>query len=337
MVLLSRVATVLYVLGRDLERTEHLARLLRVHFELSLDRSLPRGPRFWPDALELAGQRVNGPVSRDQAVGLLLGDPTGPSLRRSMESARAAAQAVRPSISIEVWEQVNALYWRLAEAGWRGEPYAFLRQVELGTQLIAGLADDTMAHDDSWNFVRLGKQLERAGNVARVVARRSAGLVGHEDDPVAWASVLRCCASYETFRVRFGATMSADAACRFLLLDRLSPRSAAFCVEQALAAVQQVDGPDGSSWPHRVLGQLAADFQYAEPARVGAAPAELTERFERHAAELHRALRETYFKPSQVALDWAGEQLARHPQQQQQHVSYTSSPSPSAGSDLLVP
>ena len=30
MALLSRVATVLYVLGRDVERTEHLARLLRL-------------------------------------------------------------------------------------------------------------------------------------------------------------------------------------------------------------------------------------------------------------------------------------------------------------------
>ena len=174
-----RVATVLYVLGRDLERTEHLARTLRVHFELSLDRSLPRGNRFWPDVLALTGRDVTGAMSRDQAVGLMLGDRSGPSLRRSMESARTAAQAVRPSISIEVWEQVNALYWRLAEAGWQGELYAFLHQVELGTQLIAGLVDDTMAHDDSWNFVRLGKQLRfRPSALARYLDERVSNVNG---------------------------------------------------------------------------------------------------------------------------------------------------------------
>src|SRR2546423_4436149 len=102
MALLSRVATVLYVLGRDLERTEHLARLLRIHWELSLDRSLPRGRRFWPRFLELAGRPPGTRAGRDEAVDLALLDSAGPSVRQSMESVRWAAQAVRPSLSTEV-------------------------------------------------------------------------------------------------------------------------------------------------------------------------------------------------------------------------------------------
>jgi uncharacterized alpha-E superfamily protein len=318
MALLSRVATVLYVLGRDVERTEHLARLLRVHLELSLDRPTPRGRRFWSDLLQLAGWVAPEPAVREHAVGLMMGDPRGPSLRRNLESARRAALAVRPTLSIEVWEQVNALYWRLSDAGWHGEPYDYLRQIELGTQLVAGLVDDTMAHDEAWSFVKLGKHVERAANVIRLVSRKREELAEHLDDPIVWAGVLRCCASLEAFRLRFGASMTADAVSRFLLLDRLSPRSVGFCVEQALCAVRAIDGPDRETAPHRLLGRLFAAFQYADPVRAGASPGDLAARFEEYSAELHRALRESYFQPSRLSLDLAGDQLGRNPQQQQQ-------------------
>jgi uncharacterized alpha-E superfamily protein len=318
MTLLSRVATVLYVLGRDVERTEHLARVLRVHFDLSLDRPAVSGSRSWSDFLQLAGWSAPEPVVRDYAVGLVLGDATGPSLRRTMESARGAAQAVRPSLSIEVWEQVNSLYWRLSEAGWQGELYGYLHQVEMGTQLIAGLVDDTMAHDEAWSFVKLGKHLERAASVTRLVARKSHELAQRQEDPIAWTSVLRCCASLEAFRLRFGASIAGDAVSRFLLLDRLSPRSAGFCIGEALAAVEAIDGAERASPAHRVLGRLFATLQYADPVRVGASPAEFAGPFADHVTELYRALRQSYFQPSTLALEVAGDGLRHNPQQQQQ-------------------
>src|SRR5207237_4558434 len=138
--LLSRVATVLYVLGRDVERTERLARLLRVHFELAPDRPASSG-RFWSDFLRLAGWPTPDSVTRDHALNLVLRGE-GESLRLAMESARRAAQAVRPSLSMEVWEQVNALYWRLSDERLDDGPSDVLRHVEMGTQLIAGLVDD---------------------------------------------------------------------------------------------------------------------------------------------------------------------------------------------------
>jgi uncharacterized alpha-E superfamily protein len=314
--LLSRVATVLYVLGRDVERTEHLARLLRVHFELSLDRPAPSG-QFWSDFLRLAGWAGDDPVTRDHALSLVLRGE-GESLRLAMESARRAAQAVRPSLSMEVWEQVNALYWRLSDDAFEDGPSDALRRVEMGTQLIAGLVDDTMAHDEAWRFVKLGKHLQRAANVTRLVTHKWRELAGQADDAIAWAGVLRCCASLEAFRLQDEGSTSAEAVSRFLLLDRQSPRSAGFCVAEALSAVRAIDGPGRESPPHRALGRLAATFQYADPERVGAAPAEVVARFDEQFGDLQRALRVTYFQPSRLSLQLADEPLSRHPQQQQQ-------------------
>jgi uncharacterized alpha-E superfamily protein len=318
MALLSRVATVLYVLGRDVERTEHLARLLRVHFELSLDRPASAGGRSWSDFLQLAGWPAPEPVVREHAVGLVLSDETGPSLRRTMESARRAAQSVRPSLSIEVWEQVNSLYWRLSETDAQGEMYGYLHELEMGTQLIAGLVDDTMAHDEAWSFVKLGKHVERAASVTRLVAHKSLELAERQEDPIAWASVLRCCASLEAFRLRFGATMAPETVALFLLLDRLSPRSARFCVGEALAAVRAIDASERASDAHRVLGRLFATYEYADPAAVGASPGAFAGRVGQHVIELYRALRQGYFQPSTIVREMEDDGLAHHPQQQQQ-------------------
>lgn len=316
MPLLSRVATTLYVFGRELESAEHLARILRVHSEMSLDRSLPRQARFWPAFLELAGWPAVRSARRDQAIGMAIGDPDGPSLARSVEAARQAAQAVRPSLSTEVFEQVNLLYWRIQEGGWEGSLYDHLHQLELATQLIGGLVEDTMAHDEAWSFVRLGKFFVRATGVTRLVVRKGVELARSGDDAVAWSSVLRCCSSFETYRFRLPAVTRAEAIA-FLLFDRVSPRSAGFGVAESLATVRRIDGADSGRPPHRALGQLAALFEYADPVDVVRAPAAFGNRVDRLAGEVARTLRQAYFQPIALA-NSVVEGLSSQPQQQQQ-------------------
>src|SRR5439155_8312234 len=116
--MLSRAATSLTLLGRHLERADHLARILGVNVSLSLDRTDEPGPDFWVRFMELAGWRASDTGKRDQAVEMVVAGTLGPSVRASIAAARLAAQAVRPSLPSELYEQVNALHWRGPEAGW---------------------------------------------------------------------------------------------------------------------------------------------------------------------------------------------------------------------------
>lgn len=318
MALLSRLATTLYVFGRELESAEHLARTLRVHAELSLDRALPRDRKLWLGFLELAGWSAPKPLPRDEAIRLALTDPTGPSLRRSVDASRQAAQSIRPSLSTEVFEQVNALYWRLQEAGWEGDLYGYLHQVELSTQLIAGLADDTMPHDEAWDFLRLGRFFARASNTTRLVVRKSRELARVGEDAMAWSGVLRCCSSFEAYRLRYAAAVGRERVVGFLLLDRQSPRSAGFCVDEALASVRRIGGQAGGGKPERALGRLSAMFAYADPAEVVRGPARFGSDFDRLGVEVARAIREAYFQPIEVASAGGDGERTRQPQQQQQ-------------------
>jgi uncharacterized alpha-E superfamily protein len=333
--MLSRVAVSLYVLGRHLERAEHVARILRVHSELALDRAVLRDERFWPRFLELAGWSLADHLNREQAIELAVAGSAGPSVRREVAEARRAAQSIRPSLSTEVYEQLNVLHWRLQDSGGRdSDLYSFLRGVELGAQLVSGLVDDTMAHDETWHFVRLGKFLQRAGDTTRLVLRKSAELARFADDAVDWAAALRCCTSFEPYQQRFAAPIDRERVVGYLLFDRVSPRSAAFCLGEALRCVQYVDGGEESE-PQRVLERMRALFEDPPPPpheivdfagtppdipppAGGGAVGGLEAAFGELRGELEGALRARYFLPSRLAVALPGDELVAHPHQQQQ-------------------
>src|SRR5712664_3891041 len=153
--MLSRAATSLTLLGRHLERADHLARILGAHVALSLDRTDEPGPDFWTRFMELAGWPGSNTGRRDQAIEMVVTGTLGPS--------------VLPS---ELYEQVNALHWRVQERPWQPDLYPFLTDVQLSIRLVDGLLEDTMSHNEARDFVRLGKFLERAGNVPALVTRK---------------------------------------------------------------------------------------------------------------------------------------------------------------------
>ncbi len=316
--MLSRVAVSLYVLGGRLERIEHLARVLRVHAELALEGVSSRDDGFWPRLLDLAGWAAPGHVSRREAILLVVTGSTGPSLRRAVAEARTAALSVRPSLSTDVFEQVNTLHWRLYHGSSDDGLHGYLRDAELSVQLVSGLVDETMAHDEARDFIRLGKFVERGGATTRLVTRKAGDLEGVSDDTIEWAAALRCCSSFEAYRLRFVGPVAPHGVIGFLLRDRVCPRSAAFCVDQALAAVRRIDGGVRRATAQEVLTELAGVLDRLDPRSVTVAPAAVGAELARLTTAVEEALRTDYFLPSRHASQMPGDALSALPQQQQQ-------------------
>ena len=316
--MLSRTATSLWLLGRQLERSDHLARILGVHVRLSLDRATEPGSGFWTGFMTLAGWADSDVDRGSQAVELVVAGSAGPSVRLSVAAARSAAQVVRPTLPSEVYEHLNALYWRVQEVDWQRDLDDFLADVQMSIRLLDGLLEDTMAHDEARDFVRLGKFLERASNVVSVVIRKSGQLAETPEDTLEWTAVLKACFGYESYRSRVSGPVTPPGVIAFLLLDPDLPRSARFSIAQALGSVHRIDGPRARSRPGRQLGRLNALIQATEPARLAAAPAEFESAFRALLQQLEASLRETYFHPSRVASAVPGDASGRVPQQQQQ-------------------
>jgi uncharacterized alpha-E superfamily protein len=318
--MLSSAATSLTLLGRHLERADHLARILGVHVALSLDRTDEPGPEFWTRFMELAGWRGSTTTRRDEAIEMVITGTLGPSVRASIGAARLAAQAVRPSVPSEVYEQVNALHWRARESTWQPDLYPFLNDVQMSIRLVDGLVEDTMSHSEAWDFVRLGKFVERAGNVTSIVTRKSAELADSPEATLEWTAVLKSCFAFESYQARYPGGVSADGVIECLLLDQSLPRSARFSSSTALESVARIEGSGRRSKPVRLLVRLNGMFQQANTDSIADQPIEFDAECRSLLRQLEVALRETYFHPSKVPANVAGEEGRGVPQQQQQQV-----------------
>jgi len=316
--MLSRAATSLTLLGRHLERADHLARILGVHVALSLDRTDEPGPDFWTRFMELAGWPGSDTTRRDQAVEVIVTGSLGPSVRASVAAARLAAQAVRPSLPSELYEQVNALHWRVQEPNWQPDLYPFLTDVQLSIRLVDGLLMDTMQHDEARDFVRLGKFVERTASVTTIVTRKSAELAEAPEDALEWSAVLKSCFAFESYQSRYSGGVTAERVIECLLLDPTLPRSARFSAQVALDSVSRIDGPGRRSKPRRVLSRLHATFVQAGAELVAEHPREFESETRDLLRQLELAMRETYFHPSKVPANVIGDEGRAMPQQQQQ-------------------
>lgn len=316
--MLSRAATSLTLFGRHLERADHLARILGVHVSLSLDRKDEPGAQFWVRFMELAGWPGSDTRRRDQAVEMVLTGSLGPSVRSSVAAARLAAQAVRPSLPSELYEQVNALYWRVQEPTWRPDLYPFIGDVQLSIKLVDGLLEDTMSHEEARDFVRLGKFVERTANVTALVTRKSAELADSPEDALEWSSVLKSCFAFESYQARYAGGVTPGRVIECLLLDATLPRSARFSAGAALDSVARIDGPGRRSRPKRLLSRLNTMFEVTETRWVEEHARDFEAQCRAVLRQLEVAMRETYFYPSKVPTTVLGEEGRAMPQQQQQ-------------------
>jgi uncharacterized alpha-E superfamily protein len=305
-------------LGRHLERADHLARILGVHVALSLDRTDEPGPEFWSRFMELAGWPNSDTRRRSQAVEVVVTGTLGPSVRASVAAARLAAQAVRPSLPSELYEQVNALHWRAQESTWQRDLYPYLTDVQLTIRLIDGLIVDTMQHDEPRAFLRLGKFLERTTNVTAIVTSKSAELADTPEDALEWTAVLKSCFAFELYQSRYSGGVTPDRVIECLLLDPALPRSARFAAQVARDSVVAIDGPGRNSKPKRLLSKLHSIYVNASAEQIAEQPREFEAECKAMLRQLELAMRETYFHPSKVPANVMGDEGRAMPQQQQQ-------------------
>jgi len=285
---------------------------------LSLDRTDEPATEFWVRFMELAGWRGSDTGRRDQAVEMVVAGTLGPSVRSSIASARLAAQAVRPSLPSELYEQVNALHWRVQEAVWQPDLYRFLMDVQMSIRLVDGLLEDTMFHDEARDFVRLGKFVERSANVTAVVTHKAAELADTPEDALEWTAVLKSCFAFESYQTRYGGGVTEEGVIECLLLDGALPRSARFAASSALEAVARIEGNARRSKPLRLLIRLNGMYQQANTQSITEQPLDFEAECRAILRLLEIALRETYFHPSKVPAAVAGEEGRGMPQQQQQ-------------------
>jgi uncharacterized alpha-E superfamily protein len=276
--MLSRVADSVYWTGRYLERAEHVSRLIETNLNLMLEASPASHDRRWPRLLEACLVDAEG-IAPDDAYAaveaLALSDGNAQSVRACILNARENMRQVRERIPTDVFEQLNTLFFKVKqtrlESIWGYRPDAFFRSIRHGIHLFNGMIDASVPHEEGWQFLQLGRSLERAQGVARLVHAHAPLVYGGEEDEadryLAWVGLLKSCEAYmpflETYRSRITPTNIAE----FLLMHEDFPRSVRFAVDRVhgtLGAIAEDAASPRAARLNRLAGRLQAQLEYAQ-------------------------------------------------------------------------
>jgi uncharacterized alpha-E superfamily protein len=301
--LLSRVADSLYWIGRYLERAERMARLIDVRLDLALDRRASgwNFARFY--AIAQVDLPTNAPESPSALVDALMFDTSKrDSVMACVNLARDNARQVREEITSEMWEQLNGLFLRMKEvrAGSAGSarPHYVSRLIVEGVHLFDGVTDETMGHGEGWQFLQLGRYLERAGATAALVDLHFSGGQLLPASHTEWVGLLRSCSALEAYCRCYTADLRPERIAEFLLLNSEFPRSVRFAaarVESALRTIAVLTARGAGGRAERMAGRLHASLDYGQVDEIlSEDPHVYLETIERHCSQIHAAVYQSY-------------------------------------------
>lgn len=254
--MLSRVAENLYWMARYVERAENTARLVSVNAFLLLD--LPRGiaPGWQPLITITGSDGIYAARHKDfderSVVKFLLGDVANPSsILSCLQAARENCRTVRDIVPRMTWEQLTELLIHAREHLQSGMTkkgrHVYLGRIIEGAQRHAGMLDASLMRDAGYQFLTIGRNLERADMTTRIVDVRTDNLLPDEApglrpfETIQWMSVLKSLTAYQMYRRKMQVQVQRSEVLEFLFLDPAFPRSVMHClgaVEEAVGALR---------------------------------------------------------------------------------------------------
>jgi uncharacterized alpha-E superfamily protein len=208
--MLSRIADSLFWLNRYTERSDSMLRVLYVHYILSLDRSVNHA-LSWRPVLQLystAGSQTFTDIESDTPAvvrNLLIDDSNLNSLKSLINKARENARGVQDHITKEVWEVVNQMYHLANQSSLSSklktdQAIKAIESFSKYTVLFAGITDNTMSRGLGWNFMNLGKFIERCMQTIAITNAQLELICARNNDTndiLQWRYLLLCLSGYE--------------------------------------------------------------------------------------------------------------------------------------------
>jgi uncharacterized alpha-E superfamily protein len=282
--MLSRVADSLYWMSRYIERAENNARIADVNLQMLLDLTNQKESdpqQQWDPIIssleenEVFASLYDKPDGRAVIDFVSLQKKNPNSIYSCLTNARENARTTSEQISSEMWEQVNRLYLFVkgdtAKKLVRNSPYEFFKRIILGSHLFQGITDATMTHGEGWDFIRIGKLLERADCTSRILDVKyhillpSGEKVGGNVDTIQWMSVLKSCSALEAYRKIYVGQVAPWRVAEFLITHAAFPRSIRFSVDCFDAALHHISGSSETRYANeaeRLSGRLRSDLDY---------------------------------------------------------------------------
>jgi uncharacterized alpha-E superfamily protein len=243
--MLSRIADSLFWLSRYMERADTLLRIIRTNYILSFDVA-GNSDFHWRDILSsfttldeetillngenevLAMQHLIADTKNLNAIRVLL--------VRSRENARGA----QDNITKEVWEQVNHLYHLVNQPDIEkklkdSRAIEVLDQLVKNSILFSGITENTMARGQGWNFMNLGKFIERSVLTIAIADAHFKKInyeLSNPQDILHWRNLLLSLSGYELYLKTYAGGNHNFNVIDQIIMNKNFPRSVFYSLER---------------------------------------------------------------------------------------------------------
>jgi len=278
----SRVAENLFWFGRNAERCDNTARLIRVTLNFLFNVGPANRGDEWPTVVALCAwfhliatrkqaQRqtqtrnataILSDAQIEAALLLAVVSPDVPGLARQQQRLYSIASQLRERFSVDNWRAFNRMMQSAFDADHRLsqlEAMTILDDATASLMTMAGFALDGMTRDLGWRFLSLGRRLERL-QFQSIALQNALGMDANGN--LDW--LLELSDSIITYRARYRAQPEWLPVLDLLLLDESNPRSILFQLDGILNSLKKIAltyGPCGE----KQLGPLKDELLALAP------------------------------------------------------------------------
>ncbi|MBS1918068.1 MAG: alpha-E domain-containing protein [Bacteroidetes bacterium] len=274
--MLSRVADSLYWMSRYMERADGILRMLKINYASSQD---DINEFSWKSVLRiftyLEEEQANAIAHHSRAVlQYMVTDKENPnSVVNIVTHARENARSVQDHITKEVWQCLNDFYHTVRTdqlIQWldKDDPVTVLDVLIKQGMLYYGTADITMARGEGYNFLNIGKFLERGVQSADIldVKFRDLDYDLSKADTIYWKYMLLSISGYELYLKTYRSGFEAKNVVEQIVLNVDFPRSVLYSINQLhryFERFKSEKNEEGYQKINFLIGKLKSKVKYS--------------------------------------------------------------------------
>ena len=277
--MLSRIADSLFWMTRYVERTDGILRMLKINFITSLDQ-IGEEAFSWRPVLKVFANMPDEQIaafsnsSDDVLLYMITSRDNHNSIKNIIGRARENARGMQDHITKEAWECMNEFYHyvnssAIEKAIENDEQVAILSKLIDHCLLYYGVIEVTMPRGQGWNYMNLGKFIERGMqtiDILDVKFNDERYNMGDSEEIPYYRNLLLSLSGYELYTKSYWTGLNGENVVNMTLLNKQFPRSVLYCLIRLDRTIRGMSGENIEATPklQRLIGRLRSMVEYAD-------------------------------------------------------------------------
>jgi len=277
--MLSRIAESLFWMNRYVERAEGMLRMLKINFVTSLDRN-ESYQYNWSPVLKIFTELNETEIEKikddtNAALIYMITEKNNPnSIRSIITKARENARGVQDHITKEVWESINEYYQkvsskRIEELLESGEQLYTISSLIDQSLYFYGVSEVTMPRGEGWNFMNIGKFIERSIQTADILDIKFHDIEYDLNNPMDipyWKNLLLSVSGYEYYMKTYHTGLQTQNVLDMIIMNTNFPRSILYSVKKISHIMEKIghERTDADLQLEKNIGRLRSRIEYSD-------------------------------------------------------------------------